>query len=507
MINKEILLVADVVSNEKEIDKEIVFTALESALEAATIKRHNGHILVRVAIDRTSGNYDTFRRWEVVDKDDELNADVEFPMRQVLLEVELLDNPDAEVGDFIEEPIESVDFGRIAAQAAKQVIIQKVREAEREKIVEAYLPRVGELVTGVIKRIDKGNVFLDLGGHVEVFVAKEEMIPRESIRVGDKMRAYLASVRSEPRGPQLFASRTSPELLIALFRLEVPEVSDGVIEILAAARDPGSRAKIAVKTNDPRLDPVGSCVGMRGSRVQAVSNELAAERVDIILWNENEAQFVINAMAPAEIVSIVVDEDKHQMILSVAPDNLSQAIGRGGQNVRLATELTGWELNVIDAEAADEENEAVADTIKQLFMTQLDIDEDIAEILVDVGFNTVEEIAYVPVNEMLEIDDFDEELVEALKNRAKDALLINAIISEEQIETSVEPAEDLLTMEGMNKELAYQLTALDVHTMEDLAELAVDDLLELEGMDEETAGKLIMTARQPWFAEDEGEKG
>ena len=507
MINKEILLVVDVVSNEKEIDKEIVFTALESALEAATIKRHNGHILVRVAIDRVSGNYDTFRRWEVVDKDDELNADVEFPMRQVLLEVELLDDPDVEIGDLIEEPIDSVDFGRIAAQAAKQVIIQKVREAEREKIVEAYLPRVGELVTGVIKRIDKGNVFLDLGGHVEVFVAKEEMIPRESIRVGDKMRAYLASVRSEPRGPQLFASRTSAKLLIALFCLEVPEVSDGVIEILAAARDPGSRAKIAVKTNDPRLDPVGSCVGMRGSRVQAVSNELATERVDIILWNENEAQFVINAMAPAEIVSIVVDEDKHQMILSVAPDNLSQAIGRGGQNVRLATELTGWELNVIDAEAADEENEAVADKIKQQFIKQLDIDEDVAEILVEVGFNSVEEIAYVPINEMLEIEDFDEELVEELKNRAKDALLINAIISEEKIETSVEPAEDLLTMEGMNKELAYQLTALDVHTMENLAELAVDDLLEVDGMDEETAAKLIMTARQPWFAEDEGEKG
>ncbi len=503
MDNKEILLVVDVVSNEKEIDKEIIFQALESALEAATIKRHDGKIKARVTINRSNGHYDTFRQWEVVEAKDEFPGGLEFPEAQISIEEARKENASAEVGDLIEEQIESVDFGRIAAQTAKQVIIQKVREAERNKIVEAYKDRVGELITGVVKGIEKGNVILDLGSNIDALITKDEMIPRESVRIGDKIRGYLKAVRSEPRGPQLFVSRTAPELLIALFRLEVPEVGEGMIEVLGAARDPGFRAKVAVKSNDPRLDPVGACVGMRGSRVQAVSNELAGERVDIILWNENETQFVINAMSPAEIVSIVVDEDKHSMDLAVASDNLSQAIGRGGQNVRLATELTGWELNVIDAAKASQDTEQEVNTIKMMFKDQLDIDDEIATILVEVGFNTVEELAYVPVQEMLEIEEFDEELVEELRSRAKDALLINAIATEEKIETA-QPAQDLLEMEGMDRDLAYQLAGQGIISMEDLAEQAVDDLLDLEGMDEERAAKLIMIAREPWFAEQSG---
>ncbi len=422
-----------------------------------------------------------------------------FQLSQVLLEVARLDNPDVQIGDVVEEEIESVDFGRIAAQTAKQVIIHKVREAERRKIVEAYKNRVGELITGIVKRIEKGSVYLDLGGHVEAYIAREDMIPREAIRIGDRIRGYLKDVRSEPRGPQLFVSRTAPELLIALFRLEVPEVGEGLISVIGAARDPGSRAKLAVKSNDPRLDPVGACVGMRGSRVQSVTNELAGERVDIILWNPSEAQFVINAMSPAEIQSIVVDEDKHSMDLAVNSDNLSQAIGRGGQNVRLASQLTGWELNVIDASKAEQSAEAEVDKIKQLFIDQLDVDDDIALILAEVGFNSVEEIAYVPVSEMLEIEGFDEDLVNELRSRAKDALLISAIALEEKIE-SAEPAQDLLEMEGMDTDLAYDLASQGIITMDDLAEQSVDDLLDFSGMNEERAAKLIMKAREPWFA-------
>jgi transcription termination/antitermination protein NusA len=504
MANKEILLVAEVFSNEKEIDKEIVFEAIESALEAATIKRHTNQIKVRVVIDRKTGDYTTYRQWDVVDANPDIDGDVEFPVSQILLEVARLDDKDAQVGDIVQEEIDSVDFGRIAAQTAKQVIIHKVREAERQKIIEAYQSRVGELITGIVKRIEKGNIYLDLGGHVEAFIAKEDMIPREAVRIGDRIRGYLKDVRSEARGPQLFISRTAPELLIALFRLEVPEVNEGMISIMGAARDPGSRAKIAVKGNDPRLDPVGACVGMRGSRVQSVTNELAGERVDIILWNPSEAQFVINAMAPAEIQSIVVDEDKHSMDLAVSSENLSQAIGRGGQNVRLATQLTGWELNVLDATKAEEKSEAEGAKIKQLFVEQLDVDEDIALILVEEGFNTVEEIAYVPASEMLEIEGFDEALVNELRSRAKDALLIRALAAEEKIE-SAEPADDLLEMEGMDKELAYEMAGLGIITMEDLAEQSVDDLLGIKCITEERAAQLIMKAREPWFAEASGE--
>ncbi len=501
MANKEILLVADVFANEKDIDKEIVFQALESALAAAAVKRHENHIAARVEIDRKTGDYRTFRRWEVVAENTEIDGDLEFPESQTLLEVARMDNPESEIGDFVEEEIDSVAFCRIAAQTAKQVIIQKVREAERKKIVEAYEDRVGELVTGVVKRLEKGSVYLDLGGNVEAYIAREDMIPKESIRIGDRIRGYLKAVKSEVRGPQLFVSRAAPELLIALFRLEVPEVGEGLIEVLGAARDPGSRAKIAVKSNDPRLDPVGACVGMRGSRVQAVSNELAGERVDIILWNQNEAQFVINAMSPAEIEAIVVDEDKHSMDVSVATDNLSQAIGRGGQNVRLATELSGWELNVRDAkDAGDNQNEEI-DKIKQDFIDQLDVDEEIAEILVEVGLSNVEEIAYIPIEEMLEIDGFDQELVEALRSRAKDAVLINAIASEEAIETSV-PSKELLEMEGISDALAHEMAAKGIISMDDLAEQAIDDLMGFSEMNEELAGKLIMKAREPWFADE-----
>jgi N utilization substance protein A len=502
--NKEILLVVDVFSNEKAIEKEVVFQAIESALEMATVKRYPNPIKARVEIDRKTGDYKTYRLWDVVAPNSEINGDVEFPGTQILLDVAKLDNPDAQVGDVVEEEIESVEFGRIAAQTAKQVIIHKVREAERKKIVDAYKSRVGELVTGVVKRIEKGSVYLDLGGHVEAYIAKEDMIPRESVRVGDRIRGYLKDVRSEPRGPQLFVSRTASELLIALFRLEVPEVSEGLISLMGAARDPGSRAKIAVKSNDPRLDPVGACVGMRGSRVQSVSNELAGERVDIILWNPNEAQYVINAMSPAEIQSIVVDEDRHSMDLAVGTDNLSQAIGRGGQNVRLATQLTGWELNVIDASKAEANSEAEANKIKDMFVRELDVDDDIAMTLVEVGFNTIEEIAYVPVSEMLELEGFDEELVNELRSRAKDALLISAIAAEEKIETN-EPAQDLLEMEGMDKELAYELVSRGIITMDDLAEQSIDDLLNIPEMDEDRAAKLIMKAREPWFSEEKGE--
>ena len=503
MANKEILLVADVFANEKEIDKEIIFQAIESALEAATVKRYENPIKARVAINRQTGDYVTYRRWLVVAANPDINGDVEFPSWQVLQEVAQIDNPDIQVGDYVEEEIESVAFCRIAAQTAKQVIIQKVREAERKKIVEAYQDRVGELITGVVKRLEKGSVYLDLGGHVEAYIAREDMIPREPVRMGDRVRGYLKDVRSEPRGPQLFVSRTAPELLIALFRLEVPEVGEGLIDIIAAARDPGSRAKIAVKANDPRLDPVGACVGMRGSRVQAISNELAGERVDIILWNPNEAQFVINAMSPAEIQSIVVDEDKHSMDVAVTSDSLSQAIGRGGQNVRLASELTGWELNILDASQVDKNLDESAAKAKQEFMELLDVDEEIADVLVEVGLSNIEEIAYIPVDEMLEIEGFDEELVEALRSRAKDALLIKAIASEEKIETS-EPSPELLAMDGMDDKLAHEMAPKGIVTLDDLAEQAIDDIIEFTGMNEDRAGKLIMKARESWFAEDKG---
>ncbi len=495
-MNKEILLVVDVVSNEKGVDKEIIFEAIEAALATATRKRHGGDIDVRVEIDRETGDYKTFRRWQVVEDDA-----VEYPLRQFTLSAAREENPDVQVGDYIEEEIESVTFGRIAAQTAKQVIVQKVREAERARIVEEYKGRIGEMLYGTVKRVERGNVILDLGNNVEAFIPREEMIPREPVRTGDRLRGYLKDVRHEPRGPQLFVSRTAPEFIIELFKLEVPEVGDGLIEIRGAARDPGLRAKIAVHSNDPRLDPVGACVGMRGSRVQAVSNELAGERVDIVLWNENPALFVINAMAPAEVSSVMIDEDAHSMDIVVEEEMLAQAIGRNGQNVRLASELTGWELNVMTEAQAEEKNEQETARLIQLFQEHLGVDEEVGEILAREGFSTIEEVAYVPASEMLEIEEFDEEIVTELRERAKDALLTMAISKEESYLGAAEPGEELLAMEGMDEELAAKLAGRGITTLEELAEQGVDDLLEIEGLDRERAAQLIMKAREPWFAE------
>ena len=498
-MNKEILTVVDVVSSEKGVSKDIIFEAIEAALAMATKKRNREDIESRVAIDRETGGYETFRLWEVISDEEE---EIEFPSRQIKLKDCLVDNPDIEIGQFVEKPMDSVEFGRIAAQTAKQVIVQKVREAERIQVVEAFTDRVGEMLSGVVKRVERGNVYLDLGSNAEGFIPREGLIPREAVRPGDRIRAYLQEVRSEIRGPQLFLSRTTPELLIELFKLEVPEINEGMIDIINGARDPGARAKIAVKANDPRIDPIGACVGMRGSRVQAVSNELGGERVDIILWDENPAQFVINAMAPAEVASILVDEDAHSMDIAVEEDNLSQAIGRGGQNIRLASELTEWVLNVMSVEQAEEKNEEEAQTLQKMFMEQLDIDEEMTLILVQEGFSSVEEIAYVPEEEMLNIEEFDSDLVNELRGRARDVMLTRAIVNEEKL-IDAHPAEDLLQMEGMEDALAYELAAKGVVTMDDLAELSVDELVEIEEMDSEQAGKLIMTARIPWFEEAE----
>ena len=496
-MNKEILLVVDAVSNEKGVDKSIIFEAIEIALATATKKRYSNDVDVRVDIDQETGNYRTFRRWEVVEDDA-----MDQPDHQTTLSAARYENPDIKVGDFVEEEIESVKFGRIAAQTAKQVIVQKVREAERKQVVEAYRERIGELVMGVVKRVERGNIYLDLGGNADAIIPREEMIPREAIRTGDRVRGYLKEINEEVRGPQLFVSRTAPEFLIELFKIEVPEVGENLIDILGAARDPGSRAKIAVRSNEARVDPVGACVGMRGSRVQAVSNELAGERIDIVLWDENDAQFVINAMSPAVVSSIVVNEDNKSMDIAVEEDQLSLAIGRGGQNIKLASELTGWTLNVMSETEAAEKSELETQKSQQMFMDMLDVDEEVAVILVQEGFTSIDEVAYVPVSEMLAIEEFDEDIVEELRGRAKDVLLTRAISSEEEL-TSVEPEEDLLKMEGINKDLAYQLAHNGIVSMEDLAEQSVDELLEIEGLDEEQAAKLIMTAREPWFAEEQ----
>jgi transcription termination/antitermination protein NusA len=498
MENKEILLVADTVSNEKGVDREIIFQAIEAALASATRKKHQKEIGVRVDIDRKTGHYDTYRYWEVIESSEN---GMEEPLKQITLEAAQIDDPDIQVGDTIEEQIESVEFGRIAAQTAKQVIVQKVREAERQKVVDAYMDRINTLVMGQVKRVERGNVYVDLGENAEGFIPREELIPRESVRPGDRIRGLLYKVATELRGPQLFISRTAPEFLIELFKLEVPEVGQDLIEILSAARDPGLRAKIAVKSNDNRMDPVGACVGMRGSRVQSVSNELAGERVDIILWDENPAQFVVNAMSPAEVTSIVIDEESGVMDIAVPSDKLSQAIGRGGQNIKLASQLTGWTLNIMDETEAAEKSETETRKLAQVFMDQLDVDEEVAVILVQEGLSSVDEVAYVPVSELLEIEEFDEEIVEELRRRARDALLTQAIASEESDEPG-EPQEDLLTMEYMTPELASVLASKGICSMEDLAEQAVDDLEELEGIDKEFAAQLIMKAREPWFAEE-----
>lgn len=495
-MNKEILLVAEAVSNEKDVPKEVIFEAIEVALATATKKRYDEEADIRVVIDRTTGDYDTFRRWLVVSNEEVPALGTELTME----EAEEIDSA-LQPGSMHEEQVESVVFGRIAAQTAKQVIVQKVREAERAKVVEQYRDRQGELISGSVKKVTRDNIIVDLGNNAEALLPRDQLIQRETFRMGDRVRAVLKEVRSEGRGPQLVMSRSCNEMLIELFRIEVPEISEEVIEIRAASRDPGSRAKIAVKTNDGRIDPVGACVGMRGSRVQAVSNELGGERVDIVLWDDNPAQLVINAMAPADVASIVQDEETNSMDVAVAEENLAMAIGRSGQNVRLASELTGWELNVMTEEDAQEKHQSEVGSVIDTFIDHLDVDEDVAEVLVEEGFTTLEEVAYVPVDEMLEIDGFDETIVEELRKRAKDALLNLAIASEEKLD-SAEPAADLLEMDGMDKHLAYLLAAQGVITMEDLAEQSIDDLIDIEGLDEERAAALIMTARAPWFAEE-----
>lgn len=495
--NKEILMVVDAVSNEKGVDKEIIFEALEAALASATRKKHGEDWDVRVAINRKTGDYDTFRRWKVFADD---SKELEIPEHELRLDDALDVDKNAVVGGYVEEPMESVAFGRIAAQQAKQVIVQKVREAERAQVVEAYQDRVGTLVSGVVKRVDRNGIFVDLGGNAEGFVARTDMIPRELVKPQDRIKAFLREVRSEPRGPQLFLTRSAPEFLIELFKLEVPEVGQGLIQILGAARDAGVRAKIAVRSNDPRIDPVGACVGMRGSRVQAVSNEIAGERVDIIPFNDNPAQFVINAMSPAEVMSIVVDEDSHSMDIAVSEEKLSQAIGRGGQNIRLASQLTGWDLNVMTESDAEAKSESEARALVENFMKALDVDEDVATILVQEGFSTVEEIAYVPQSELSGISEFDDEMVKELRNRARDVLLTQAIASEESLESQL-PADDLLLLEGMQPDLALALARRGVRTRDDLADQAIDDLMDIQGLTPEEAGKLIMKAREHWFAE------
>tara|TARA_X000000950_G_scaffold196514_1_gene236551 strand:- start:697 stop:2226 length:1530 start_codon:yes stop_codon:yes gene_type:complete len=502
-MSKEILSVIESVSLEKGVPKEVIFGAMEAALAVATKKKYGEDAEFRVAIDRETGEYETFRTWDVVDFDN-LDEEVEpNPDAQYSVEEAQQIKADAQLGDVLEEQVESVEFGRIAAQTAKQVIVQKVREAERAQIVEVYESRINELLSGTVKKLGRDSVIVDLGNNAEAILTREHLIPREVFRVGDRLRAMLVEIRPDNRGPQLILSRTAPAMLIELFKVEVPEIAEDVIQILGAARDPGSRAKIAVQTNDGRIDPVGACVGMRGSRVQAVSGELAGERIDIVLWDDNPAQLTINAMAPAEVASIVLDEETHSMDIAVTEANLAQAIGRGGQNVRLASDLCGWSLNIMTEEEAAQKLEEESTKFVAEFIEYLAVDEDVAEVLVEEGFTTLEEVAYVPMEEMLAVDGFDEEIVNELRNRAKDALLTKAIASEEAF-GDAKPADDLLEMRTMTRELAFQLANNEVATMEDLAELAVPELLDIvPDLSEDEAAQLIMIAREPWFAEAE----
>ena len=498
-MSKEILLVVDAVSNEKALPRESIFEAMETALETATKKKYEGDIIVRVSIDRTTGEFDTFRRWLVVDETDQV---LENPYSEITLAAAQYENEEVQLGDYVEDQIESVKFDRVTTQTAKQVIVQKIREAERALIVDAYQEQLGELVTGVVKKASRDSVILDLGNNAEAIIYRDDMLPRENFRPGDRIRGLLYEIKPEARGAQLFVSRTKPEMLIELFRVEVPEIGEEMLEIKGAARDPGSRAKISVKSNDKRIDPVGACVGMRGSRVQAVSGELGGERVDIVLHDDNPAQYVINAMSPAEVASIIVDEDKGTMDIAVEEGNLAMAIGRSGQNIRLASQLTGWELNVMTVSDMNEKHQAENDKVITLFTEQLDIDEDFAGMLAEEGFTSLEEIAYVPAAELLEIDGLDEEIVEALRERAKEALTTQALASEESLE-GAEPAADLLNLEGLERHLAFVLASRGVITLEHLAEQGIDDIADIEELDETKAGELIMAARNIcWFNEE-----
>ncbi|HFC29952.1 MAG TPA: transcription termination/antitermination protein NusA [Oceanospirillales bacterium] len=495
-MSKEILYVAEALSNEKNVSKEVIYEAIEIALATATRKKHRKDMDVKVIINTETGTYRSFRRWEVV-----ADEDFEFEDKQITIEEARKDDPDVEIGDILEEEMESIEFGRIAAQTAKQVILQKVREAERMQVVDKYEDRIGEVLNGVVKRADRGHIFLDLGNKVEAIIPRDKGIPRETARRGDRLRGLLVEVNKENRGPLLTLSRGAPKFLIELFRVEVPEIDQNLIEIKAAARDPGFRAKIAVFSADKKLDPIGACVGMRGSRVMSVSNELGGERIDIIQWNEDPALFVINAMAPADIESIVVDEEKHSIDVAVAEDKLSQAIGRGGQNVRLASELTGWKINVMTAEEASEKNQEEAMVFVEDFMKKLDIDEDMSILLVQEGFSSIDEIAYVDESELLSVDGLDEDIVAELRQRARDALLTQLISNEEKLEAS-KPAKDLLKLEGMNDKLAYALATKEIVTRDDLADLAKDELMEITDLSETQASELIMEARKHWFEEE-----
>jgi len=495
-MSKEILYVAEALSNEKNVSKEIIYEAIEVALATATRKKHRKDMDVKVVIDTQSGNYRSYRRWEVVEA-----SELEFEDKQISLEDAQADDPDVEIGDILEEEMESIEFGRIAVQTAKQVILQKVREAERMQVVDRFDDRVGEVLNGIVKRADRGHIFLDLGNKVEAIIPREHGIPREMVRRGDRLRGMLIEVNKENRGPLLTLSRGAPNFLIELFKVEVPEIDQGLITIKAAARDPGFRAKIAVFSADAKLDPIGACVGMRGSRVMSVSNELGGERIDIVLWDEDPAHFVINAMAPAEIESIIVDEERNCIDVAVADDKLSQAIGRGGQNVRLASELTGWNINVMTADEANEKNQSEAMEFVEKFMDKLDIDEDMSVLLVQEGFTSIDEIAYVEESELLSVEGFDEDIVAELRQRARDALLTQLISNEEKLEES-KPADDLLSLSGMNDKLAYTLASKEIVTRDDLADLATDELLEISEMTEAEASELIMEARKHWFEEE-----
>lgn len=490
-MSKELLLVAEALSNEKGVSRAVVLEAIQSALESATRKLSGAELGVRVALDSRTGEYETFHYWDVV-ADDE----VEFPDRQLTLAQAQERSPGIELGGRIEEHMPSIEFGRIAAQTARQVIIQKIREAERQLVVEQFKGRLGQLVYGTVKKVTRDNVIIDLGGKAEAFMPRAEMLPQEMFRPNDRVRAYLYDIIEQARGPQLLVSRVRKEMLIELFRIEVPEIGENIIDVKAAAREPGNRSKIAVKTNDGRIDPIGACVGMRGARVQAVSSELGGERVDIILWDDNPAQLVINAMAPADISSIVVDEDSHTMDLAVHKDQLSQAIGRNGQNVRLASQLTGWTLNVMTVEDFEGKSQEESTKIIQLFITALEIDEEIALLLVANGFSSLEEIAYVPKEELLAIEEFDEDIVEELRNRANDTLLTQALSTGQDLNDN---SGSLASMEGMTDAIAQQLAAIGIKTMDELAEQSVDELLEISGMTAEKAAALIMKAREPWF--------
>ena len=489
-MSRELLLLVDALAREKNVNKEIVFGALEMALASATKKRIHDEAEVRVVIDRATGNYDTFRRWLVVSENEYVNEYHEIPMSEAAK-----DDPEIEPGDYLEEPLEPIDFGRIGAQAAKQVILQKIRDAEREQILSDFLDRKEHVVFGTIKRMERGNAIIE-AGKIEAVLPRDQMIPKENLRIGDRVRAYLLRIDRGARGPQIILSRTAPEFVIKLFELEVPEIEDGLMELKACARDPGMRAKIAVKSNDPRIDPIGTCVGLRGSRVTAVRNEIGGENIDIVLWSADPAQFVIGALSPAEVTSIVVDEEKHAMDVVVDEDNLAIAIGRSGQNVRLASELTGWTINLMTQDESAKRAEAEYAVTRVMFMEKLDIDEELADLLIEEGFSTLEEVAYVPLAEMLEIQGLDEDIVNELRNRARNVLLTEAIATEEKLENV---AEDLIGLDGMTKELAAKLAEHDVRTRDDLAELAVDELTEMTGIDDERAKEIILKARAHWF--------